>query len=130
MKRIRWISLDRLLWIDGLGALIVGILVLLLRHPLSAIFNLPVWLLTLESGITLCYAVYSITLARQRPRHGWMIRALIIGNWAYALFCIALLILFFQRCSAWGVIYFLAEVLYISGLGWVEHKSLVKSRAL
>lgn len=120
----KWLSLDRLLWIDGLAALSVGILVLLLRDFLSELFELPVWLLILQSGITLCYAAYSLALARREQRPRWMIRTLANGNWAYALFVIGLLIWFYPSCSAFGVAYFLAEILFMGALGWLEHAFL------
>jgi len=121
-KQNTWLSLDRLLWVDGLAALMVGIFVFLLRDFLSGLLELPVRLLTLQSGITLCYAFYSLSLARQKQRPAWMIRTLAYGNWAYALFVIVLLVWYYPSCSAFGVVYFLAEILFMGGLGWLEFK--------
>jgi hypothetical protein len=120
MKYPQWLSLDRLLWIDGGAALVVGIFVLALRHFLAGLLGLPVWLLTLQSGITLCYAAYSLSLARRKHRPRWMLWALAGGNLAYSLFCVVLLFSFFDTCSALGVVYFLAEIGFMAALWWVE----------
>jgi len=114
-------SLSRLLWTDGLAALIAGILLLTLRSLGPSLLGLPVWLLAAQGCVNLCYAAYSLPLARRKHRPIWMIRLLIGGNLAYALLVVpALLYWFCPDCTAWGVAYFLLEIGFIGGLGLAE----------
>lgn len=115
------ISLDRLLYIDGVAALTAGISLLLLRHFLSDWLGLPVWLLAAQGFVNLVYGSYSLPLARRKQRPVWMVRALSIANMAYAFGCVPLLLWYFYPvCNAWGVAYFLLEIGFIGGLGWLE----------
>jgi hypothetical protein len=112
--------LTRLLYFDGIAALAVGIFLLIVREPLSGLLGLPVWLLTLQGIINLCYASYSLPLARRRNRPQWMLRTLVVANLAYALFATVLLTQFFPSCTVLGMVYFTLEVVIIGGLGIVE----------
>ncbi len=112
--------LTRLLYFDGIAGLVVGVFLLIVREPLSDLLGLPVWLLTLQGIINLCYASYSLPLARRRNRPRWMLWALVVANLAYALFAAVLLTQFFPSCTGLGVVYFMLEVVIIGGLGIVE----------
>jgi hypothetical protein len=112
--------LTRLLYFDGLAGLVVGIFLLIVREPLSVLLGLPVWLLTLQGIINLCYASYSLPLARRQDRPQWMLWTLVVANLAYALFAAVLLTQFLPSCTGLGVVYFMLEVIIIGGLGAVE----------
>jgi hypothetical protein len=112
--------LTRLLYFDGLAALVVGVFLLVVREPLAGLLGLPVWLLTLQGIINLCYASYSLPLARRRNRPRWMLWTLVVANLAYALFAAVLLTQFYPSCTRLGVVYFGSEVVIIGGLGVVE----------
>ena len=112
--------LTRLLYFDGIAALVVGIVLLLFREPLSGLLGLPVWLLSLQGIINLCYASYSLPLARRRNRPRWMLSTLVVANLAYALFAAVLLTQFYPSCTGLGVVYFGLEVVIIGGLGVLE----------
>ena len=115
------ISLDRLLQIDGIAALTAGISLLLLRHFLSDLLGLPVWLLAAQGFVNLVYGAYSLPLARRKQRPVWMIRLLSVANMAYAFGCVPLLLWYFYPAyNAWGGAYFLLEMGFIGGLGWLE----------
>jgi hypothetical protein len=116
--------LTRLLYFDGIAALAVGIFLLIVREPLSGLLGLPVWLLTLQGIINLCYASYSLPLARRRNRPRWMLWALVVANLAYSLFAAVLMIQFYPSCTGLGVVYFLLEVVIIGGLGAVEWQAI------
>lgn len=121
MKNPTSFSLDRLLWTDGFAALTAGILLLMLCSLGPVLLGLPVWLLAAQGCVNLCYAAYSLPLARRKHRPEWMIRLLIGGNLAYALLVVPVLLYwFYPDCTAWGVAYFLLEIGFISGLGVAE----------
>ncbi|MFN4256609.1 MAG: hypothetical protein ACK4Q5_16525 [Saprospiraceae bacterium] len=117
---MRQLSLTRLLWFDGLAALVAGLVILSLRQFLSSLLGFPLWLLVLQGGINLCYAAYSLSLARREHRPRWMLWTLAVGNMAYAAFAFVLLCAFFPTCTAWGVAFFVAEILTVGGLGVLE----------
>lgn len=120
MKTTGQLSLTKLLYFDGLAALVVGIFLLAMRQPIAGLLGLPVWLLTLQGIINLCYASYSLPLARSGQRPRWMLWTLVLANWAYALFAAGLLTQFYPSCTSLGMVYFLLEVVIIGGLGVVE----------
>jgi hypothetical protein len=114
------ISLDRLIWADGLAALSVGLGMLPLRHFLAHWLQLPPGLITAQAIANLCYATYSLSLARRRDKPIAMIRFLSMANMGYAFLALCLLGYFYPTCSAWGVAFFVAEVVFIGGLGVLE----------
>lgn len=118
------ISLNRLIWTDGLAALSVGVGMLPLRHFLADLLQLPLWLIVAQAVANLCYASYSLSLARRREKPVVMVRLLSIANMSYAFLAIGLLCYFYNTCSAWGVAFFVAEVVFIGGLGVLEWKKL------
>ena len=118
------ISLNRLIWTDGLAALSVGVGMLPLRHFLADLLQLPLWLIVAQAVTNLCYATYSLSLARRREKPVVMVRLLSIANMGYAFFAICLLRYFYNTCSSWGVAFFVAEVVFIGGLGILEWKKL------
>jgi hypothetical protein len=114
------ISLDRLIWADGLAAFSVGLGMLPLRHFLADLLQLPLWLITAQAIANLCYASYSLSLARRKDKPLALVRLLSMANLAYAFSAICLLCYFYPVCSLWGVAFFMAEVLFIGGLGVLE----------
>ncbi|MCU0346997.1 MAG: hypothetical protein MUC59_08630 [Saprospiraceae bacterium] len=120
MKSTDQLSLTKLLYFDGLAGLVVGIFLLAMREPMSGLLGLPTWLLTLQGILNLCYASYSLPLARRGHRPRWMLWTLVVANLAYALFAAVLLTQFYASCTGLGVVYFLLEVVIIGGLGVVE----------
>lgn len=123
MKKI---SLTRLLWFDGLAALVAGLFILSLRQFLSELLGFPLWLLVLQGCINLCYATYSLSLARREHRPRWMLWTLAVGNMAYAAFALVLLCAFFPTCTAWGAAFFVAEIVIVGGLGLLEALTIRK----
>ncbi len=117
------ISLDRLIWTDGLAALTVGLGMLPLRHFLADLLHLPLWLITAQAIANLCYATYSLSLARRKDKPLALVKILSIANLAYAFSAICLLCYFYPVCSPWGVAFFMAEVLFIGTLGILEWKT-------
>jgi hypothetical protein len=114
------ISLQRLLWIDGFAGLTAGLFILLLRNQLSDWLGLPLWLLTLQCACNFLYATYSLSLAYRTHKPKWMLWTLVYGNWGYALFALIMLVYFYPTCTSLGVAFFVAEVVFIGGIGVVE----------
>lgn len=100
--------------------MLAGVIVLLFNSRLSAFFNLPENFLKAQAIITLVYAFYSISLARQNTHPKRLIYLLAIANFAYALFVIGFALYFFRTATIYGSIYLIAEALFIGVLAFLE----------
>lgn len=114
----------RILWLDSLGALLAGVLVLGLRERLADLYGLPLALVTAVGLVNLMYGCGSGTLARQasrgtRPARRW-VDLLIACNLAWAGVCVILAATWWAEASPWGLAQLLGEGVYVGGLGLVE----------
>lgn len=117
-------TIRTLLWIDGLAALAAGMAVLCLRGMLSNLFRLQEEILIIQAIITLVYASYSTTLAKNKIYPKKLIRILAIANFTYVAFCLGLFINTFATTTVWGKVYFIAEATFISALAILECRQL------
>lgn len=118
------ITLQRLLWIDGFAGLTAGLFLLLFRTSLPAWLGLPQWLISLQCTCNFLYAAYALSLANRAEKPKWMLWLLVYGNWAYALFALILLLYFYPGYTALGAAFFIAEVVFIGGLGVIEARKI------
>lgn len=118
------ISLKKLLWIDGIAALLAGTALLIFCSRLSIFFNLPESLIKGQGIINLVYCSYSLSLARRTVNSKRSIYILAVANAAYALFGICLLLYFFRAASVYGIVYLVAEVLFIGSLALLEWRKI------
>lgn len=119
-EKMRQISLTRLLWCDGLAALVAGLWILSLRQFLSGLLGFPLWLSVLQGCTNLCYATYSLSLARRKHRPRWMLWMLCVATWPTRCSRSCCCAHFSRFCTAWGVAFFVAEILIVGGLGVLE----------
>ena len=110
----------KLLWIDGLGALIAGSLTLLLNSWLSEWYQLPKELLIFIGLINLIYGTYSTSLAIHSKRTKSQILLLVAANLTWALVCLILFSTFIKTASVYGLAHLLLEGLYVGGLAYLE----------
>ena len=110
----------KLLWVDGLGALIVGSLVLLMSGWLSKWYQLPQELLIFMGIINMIYGSYSTSLAINSKRPKIRILLLVGANLAWALVCFVLLSKFSKTATIYGYAHLLGEGLYVGGLAYLE----------
>ena len=116
------IKLKKLLWIDAIAGLSVGIGILLVKDLLQPYLQLPRSLLTVCAIIALLYAVYSFHLVLRKSQSAGWVRALIFGNSFYAVFCLGLLWYFFDKASWLGKGYLLLDSVGVGTLAFVEWK--------
>lgn len=113
----------RLLWVDGVGGLAVGLAVIFLNDALSALYGLP-RALVLAIGITnLVYGSYSLLLLLRKKRPLHLIHLLVGGNLLWSLVCAGIVIAFFDTASPTGLALLLGEGLFVGGLGLLEWQS-------
>ncbi len=111
---------DRILWVDCLGGLVVGVLVILLHHQISEWENLPLWLVVSFGGANLLYGAFSMYTTTRRPRPKILVKILAIANMLWLLVCLATVATFWHQITLLGVLHILIEGVYVAGLGFTE----------
>lgn len=110
----------RLLWVDGLGGLVVGVIVILLFGWLSELEGLPQKVLIFTGVANLVYGSFSTSLAARRVRPLKLIVFLAIANIAWSPVCLLLAIQFSESITSVGIVHLIGEGLYVGGLGCLE----------
>lgn len=110
----------KLLWIDCIGAALVGVVVLTLSGWLSQLHGLPRGLLLFTGAVNLLYGTYSFSLARRARRPLVLLRILVLANAAWACVCVGLVITFGADATVFGVAHLGGEALYVGGLAALE----------
>ena len=83
-ERLSMRVVPRLLWIDGSGALVAGVIVLLFAPFLSGLHALPRSLLLATGVANLAYGAFSFTLARRARRPMALVQVLAVAQHAIA----------------------------------------------
>jgi hypothetical protein len=126
MRLIRKLIADptKIFLVDGVGALITAALTLLLIQFESHI-GMPKEILRTLAAIALTYSIYSLSCYRFKPQR-WKpyLKAIMIANALYCCTTLALLMYFYQRITAFGFTYFIAEVVVIVLLLRIEYKAI------
>lgn len=111
----------QLLWVDCIGGLVAGVLMLALGHWLSAWYRLPQDLMYVIGWVNLAYGSFSLSLAMRPRRPKGLIVLLAVANLIWALFfCLRWAILFSDTASPFGLIHLVGEALWVGGLGCLE----------
>jgi hypothetical protein len=110
----------RLLWIDGLAGLFVGVAVLILSNWLSRLYGLPQGLLLFTAAANLIYGIYSTTLANRRTRPLVLIKLLVIANLAWSVVCLILASTHYDSATFLGLAHLLLEGAFVAFLASVE----------
>jgi uncharacterized membrane protein YobD (UPF0266 family) len=97
--------------LDGAGALLSVFLLGVCLPAYTHIIGMPphvLYLMCAAPAAYLLYDIYAFFFANHRnPK--WL-QAIMLANLGYCLFTSALVILYFQDLSAWGRLYFTAEL--------------------
>ncbi len=109
-----------ILWIDGLGAIAAGIIVLFLSAWLSKWYNLPHEFIIFMGVVNLVYGLYSTPLAMFKKRSKWLIIILASANAVWACLCFIFLTHFMDSISIFGMLHLTGEGLYVGGLAYLE----------
>lgn len=113
----------RLLRIDSLGALSVGVGVLLLSNYLASWFGLPLSYIIFMGIVHIAYGCYSFSLFVRNQRPLRLITLLVIANLVWALSCVLRLALFAQTATPLGIAYLVLEAVYVGGLAYLEWRN-------
>lgn len=113
-------SFKNLLWVDCLGALLAGVLMLALSSWLAGFYGLPWDFFIAITVANLAYGAYSLTLALRKSRPLALIVLLAAANVAWGVFCFAAAIHLAATASPFGLAHLVLEGLYVGGLGLLE----------
>jgi hypothetical protein len=112
--------IPRLLHIDGSGALIAGILVLLANPWLSEWYGLPPRFVIFIAIVNLAYAAYSLSLARASVRPMPLIILLVVANLSWTAACFSFARFFFATAHPLGIAHLLGEGVFVGLLAVCE----------
>ena len=110
----------KLLWIDCIGGLIVGSLILVFSSTIATWHNLPRALIVAMAVANLLYGSFSLSLATRRQPGILPIRILAIANIGWLFVCCLLTALWRADISVLGVLHLTGEGLYVAALGMLE----------
>ena len=110
----------KILWLDCIGGLVVGTVVLIFASLLSDWEGLPKTTVQFMAIANLAYGSYSfyVTTRRQRPLS--LVTILSVANIVWLPVCIVIVALFANQITGLGMLHLLGEGLYVAGLGVVE----------
>ena len=110
----------QILWIDGLAALVAGVVVLSLSGWLSEFYRLPRGVLVFTGIVNLIYASYSLPLAAREKRPKTFITFLVAANLFWAMVCVALAIVYGKDAGLFGLLHLWGEAIFVGGLAGLE----------
>jgi hypothetical protein len=113
----------RLLRIDSLGGLSVGLVVLLLSQWLSAWHGLPRGFIVFMALVNIAYGCYSLFLLTRIKRPLSLIVLLVLANAVWAVLCVRWAVIFAPTASFLGIAHLIAESLFVGGLAYLEWRN-------
>lgn len=107
--------------IDGLGAMLTSFLLFVVLRKFNEYFGMPITTLTYLSIIAACLCIYS-TICYFFLKENWplFIRIISICNILYCLLTVVLMLVYYSVLTRIGISYFLAEVVTVCGLVYIE----------
>lgn len=111
---------QNILWVDCIGGLVVGVLVLSLVRLVSVLGGLPVWIVLVVGGANLLYGTYSLWLTTRTHRPMILLKVLAFANMAWLLVCLAIIVSYWSEITLFGMAHKLTEGIYVATLGYLE----------
>jgi hypothetical protein len=112
--------LRAVVWFDASTGILLGALHLLLTEPLAQWLGLPAGLLQVSGALLLGYAALATAIARSEPMpRGWL-WVLIVGNFAWALASLGLLLGSAVAPTLLGQAYLLVHVVSVALLAELQ----------
>jgi hypothetical protein len=107
--------------IDSLGALVTAFFLFVILKKFNLYFGMPQTTLTYLSIVAIVFCLYSMSCFLFLNNH-WQpfLKIISLGNLLYCCLTIGLVLYNYQSLTALGITYFLAEILIICMLVFVE----------
>ena len=115
--------------IDGIGAIMTAFFLFVVMRQFNEYFGMPKTVLTYLSVIAVCFFIYSTTcFLFLKGRWTPFIRLIGIANLLYCALTIGLLFKYYPLLTIIGTVYFLIEIVIISGLSYIELKVAIRNK--
>jgi hypothetical protein len=111
-----------ILWVDCIGAIATGILLIALSSLIGPLFGLPRWLVVAHGLVHLSYGSFSLSLAVRKTRPLYLIKLLVFANASWAVLCIIFATIAFSAATGFAVAQFALEGMYVGLLALIEWK--------
>ncbi len=111
---------EKILWIDGGAAIVVGTFVLLVHELLSSLYGLPTYIVLILASGNLLYSIYSLTLALKPSRRLLAIKTLVLGNLIWATFCLSVVYVHYATATQIGLFFISFEAVFVIVLAILE----------
>lgn len=119
--------LPRVMAADAASCAATGAVQLAATAPLAAATGLPAPLLAATGVFLLVYALAAAAIARRRPAPRTLV-GVVVGNFAWAAGCVALLLADTLPLTGWGVAWLLAQAAVVVVLAELQWTGLRRSR--
>ena len=107
--------------IDSIGAFLTALFLLLILKQFNEYFGMPTTELTRLSVIVICFCVYSTAcFLFLKGRWAKFLTVIAFANLSYCTLTIGLIVKYYPILTIIGITYFLAEIVIICGLCYVE----------
>lgn len=114
------LTASNILWVDCSAAILAGVVTLVFRDWLAALYAIPVEGLMATALVNLIYGSYSFSLAwRDRPPI-LLVRALALANALWAPVCVGLVLYWWPTVTGFGMIHLLGEAGIVMTLAFFE----------
>lgn len=115
--------------IDGIGALVTAFFLYVILRTYKVYFGMPESVLTCLSVIAVIFCFYSMT-CYFLLKDNWppFLSMISIANLLYCCLTLGLVIYYFPVLTILGVVYFIAEIMVVVGLVFVELKSIARHK--
>lgn len=111
---------QNILWVDCIGGLIVGVLILCFCQLISEWDSLPLWIVIVVGIANLAYGGYSLWITTRNPRPMILVKILALANMAWLVVCVAIVVSHWSEISPFGILHKLGEGIYVASLGYTE----------
>lgn len=112
--------IQRVLWVDCIGAFVTGLAMLFVSGWLSVLYGLSPEFVVGHAFAHLIYGTYSFSLAVRKQRPMSLLLLLIFGNAAWAAFCLVIAESIFGDATVFAVAHLILEGIYVGALATIE----------
>jgi len=122
--------LRNVLFADAVSCLATGALQVLFTQPLAQLLNLPALLLQSTGIFLLAYAAVAMLVATREPIPRSLVWVFVVGNFAWAVGCAAMLVEHVVAPTALGEAWILAQAATVVVLAELQWTGLRRSRPI
>ena len=114
--------------VDSLGALVTALILFAILKNCYNYFGMPQTLLAYLSMIAVVFCLYSMSCFIL-VKDNWQpfLRVISYANLLYCCLTLSLLVYYYQSITIFDVTYFIAEIISVCGLVFIELKAVRKS---